>query len=196
MKPITSSDFASTLEPVLRRSITLEGDAVSGTQPLSDTLQARALVFPVDYTIPRELFNALFSTASQHFPAPVYLSLLERFADESETSDWLVDPDGYEEYRRTVYNLPLEQVLYAGDGSWVLILTTFNYGILGSRSQGFVDDVRAAAPALFDTSALIADFRTSVEAEGHDLRDSWFTELLDHVYGPDEAKRLLSSESM
>ena len=163
----------------------------------TDGAPARAIVFPVLYTLAEAQFEALRQAAATVGDRDgFYLHSVERHAPRpDQPQDWWISFDDYESYVRAV---SLENVLHSPSGRWGVLALQANELVVGG-SGAFTDALLDRWPSHVE-DAEIYGARRQVEAYLADLarigrRDTverWLPSLLTHTYGPDETARLLS----
>jgi len=164
---------------------------VHGSQPFRESMVARLLVYPIDYTmLESDQFGALAAAAAAVGDRTAYLAAYgDPEAGWQGTYDRrLVALDDFLDYKPHG-TLILEHVLYSPQGVWGLATSDGNYAVAGG-SQTFVDTLRRHLSWRED-EALRAFVRDSREI-GRDAAyvESWLRPLLEHVYGENGAAEL------
>lgn len=162
------------------------------SQPFRASIEARLLVYPIDYTmLTPEQFGALTVAAAAVGDATAYLA-----AFGPPDAGWqgihehcLVALDDFLEYRSKPDALILEHLLYSPRGTWGLVTSDGEYAAVGG-SQSFVDTLRRHLPEQ-ETEAVKALIRDSREAgRDDDHVERWLRPLVGHVYGENRAMNL------
>lgn len=159
------------------------------SQPFRESIEARLLVYPIDYTmLEPEQFGALAAAAATVGDRTAYLA-----ACGSPEAGWrgtyehcLVALDDFLDYKPKRDALVLEHLLYSPQGAWGLATSDGEYAVAGGP-QSFVDTLRRHLPQRED-EAVKALVRDSMEVgRDGDYVESWLRPLIEHVYGEDRA---------
>jgi hypothetical protein len=159
-------------------------------QPFRDTIEARLLIYPIDYTmLEAEQFAALAAAAATVGDLTAYVvpygareSGWEGTYDHS-----LLTLDDYLDYKPPD-TLIIEHLLYSPRGAWGVVTSHGEYAAVGG-AQGFVDTLRRHLPQREDEAVemLVREWREIGRSGGN---VSWLRPLIAHLYGEDRAARV------
>lgn len=165
--------------------------AVGGTVGIDDTVPARTLIYPLDYTFLDDAqFDALAHAARAIGESEAFVVEIDEtdphWASTSHHS-WI--PLELEAYRELAAKGILTHALLSKSGSWV-VRTSFDRFALGGGEQGFIGDMTAHLPRPPDRMVedFVSDMRELGAEGGADV--TWVLPILENVLGDRRAHEL------
>jgi hypothetical protein len=162
----------------------------SYTDPFSEALPARLLLYPIDYTLlDAEQVEAVARAARRYGNNPAYFA-----GFGGEERGWggtyghcLVDLGSFDDYRGANKVGNLEHFLFGMSGEWAAVTSDGEYALVAG-DEPFVREVAAALDYDQDQvlRSFISDWR---EAGGAGASVQWVPALLDHILGEGEGSR-------
>ena len=162
------------------------------SQPFRKSIEARLLVYPIDYTmLEPEQFGALAAAAATVGDRTAYLAGYgDPEAGWHGTYDHrVVALDDFLDYKPKG-QLILEHMLYSPQGAWGVATSHGDYAVAGGR-QSFVDALRRHLPQRENEAveAFVRDWREIGRGGGH---VDWLRPLIEHLYGEHRAATVWS----
>jgi hypothetical protein len=169
--------------------------------PFRDTVKNREILFPSDYFLSAQQFEAIMHCASNVGDKAAYITLIEGwkkgFSFLQSERHGVVNTSVYD-YNFTLADFipPLmETAFYSQSGSWGVITSHLNYAVVGGTEDFFsclgreidLDDSRSR----FMT--YLAEIAYHRNGEINDRVYRWSYQLVSHIYGRDRAKQLMKS---
>jgi hypothetical protein len=167
---------------------------VGTSHPFRDSIEARLLVYPIDYTmLAPEQFGAVAAAAAIVGDKTAYFAAYGNpEADWRGTSEHGVVALGdFLDYKPERNALILEHLLYSPQGAWGLATSDGEYAVVGG-SHDFVDTLRHHLPQREDEAvkAFVRDWTEIGRGDGA----GWLRPLIEHVYGEARAARMWDEE--
>ncbi len=190
VRKLTNEEFEQEVKPVLER--VLCEVPIFGLLPGQD-YQKRALLFPINFRLPKTEFSAVITAADAVGDTGFYLSLLERDERSGSVNDLyfsLLEAENYFGFSvRGIVSL-LENVMFSPNGSWCIKFVVDEHAVIGGSSL-FIDTLfnnlpKSAHEYLLD---FLEDCRYEKETWGHSL--DWLPPFLDYLYGQEQTNNLL-----
>jgi hypothetical protein len=169
--------------------------------PFTSQIPFRAIVYPVGYVLHPDEFQAVSGAAAIAGDDRLFAALLEE-----EGRPHFVLQSSFEDYEA----LPIagENALYGPSGTWGLMTSHLDHCVIGG-TRPFFDHLSSTFPAIEPGRApgepgrepiAFADqvhefLRDRFRSGKENAVQSWLPELLTHVYGSQEASRLLASHN-
>jgi hypothetical protein len=159
------------------------------TQPFSDRLPVRTLIYPIDYTmLSGAQFEALAGAAALEGDEEVYVipyGSLE--GGWGGTYDHRVIRLEFDDYRPDE-ELILEHLIYPSEASWGVVTSHGDFAVAGGSKQ-FIHRLREELGS--DESAMAISFlRDSEEIGKSGVNVDWVHRLVAHIFGDARARKL------
>ena len=206
MHILTETQYQAEAEPAFRLVFTTNNPSAD-EGVFTPNISSRKILHPCySYVEPQSLMEAIIAAASNLGDAGCYILLTcelpgkprHCYISLSEFADPEISPE-------TQLGLTFisDYFIYSERGKWGLALSGANYGLLGG-SPKFIEEVRAGFPELdeqvYEFLQYWRDERDDALSRG--LPDyispigNWLPQLLTHVYGAEEAEKLLHSAGL
>jgi len=161
--------------------------------PFSDTVESKALLYPVAYVLDRAEFVAVFQAASAVGDAAICASVVEGRVPVPRGPHWRLEHWEYDEYRELQDLGVLENALYSPTGKWGLLVSHEQHALVGG-SAVFVSALAKTFPDFEGSIDRFLAFWRENEVR-HNSDTTWIKGLFVHLFGPDHAQAMLLGKS-
>ncbi|RJQ44177.1 MAG: hypothetical protein C4534_06865 [Gaiellales bacterium] len=164
-------------------------------EPFHENTPARALVYPVETYPDDDLYFAIANAAAGLGEDEAYFSTIMDVTEDSyfAVDYWKLDLDEYpfneKGMKENGWIAILESTIYSTEGSWGVILTNRQFGLVGG-SNPFLDSLRNWIPDLDAQAGRFVDF-SWYGREGPGDSSAWLAGLLAHIYGEEKGAAIL-----
>jgi hypothetical protein len=164
------------------------------TDPFSDNLSARLLLYPIDYTIfDRRQYEAVAMAAHRAGSDRAYFA-----GYGGEDQGWggtyghgVVDLCSYDDYRGANASGALEHFLFGLEGDWGAVTSDGEYALLGGTPSFAAAVIEALG---YEQERVVRAFVSDWRAAGKaGASVAWVPSVLDHVLGAGEGSRAWDS---
>lgn len=167
-------------------------------EPFQPTTEKRAILYPVAYHLDQAEYASLAAASSAVGESEAFFSAIEgyRDGDFDEHDHWRVGLHSYpyEQLRHSGWFPLMESAIYSTTGSWGLLISHEQHAMVGGTAA-FMDSLLVAMPGLeIQVTEFLVTWKDNRDRLGSDV--TWLPELLEHVYGPEKAYRLMQAIGM
>jgi len=190
MKQLTERYFQEKLSKVFAR-VFESNDPFNN--PFNPGIHHRAILYPVAYQLEMTELQAIAIAAQAVGDDGFYFSVMER-SDELEHVypwHWYISLNSLEDYYTLSHPFVLENALYSPEGKWGIMISHEQHAVIGG-SNLFLDTLIYHFPGSPEEhlEAFLDTWKANHLRVGTNI--DWISNLLTHIYGVREAKRLLS----
>lgn len=164
-------------------------------QPFNEATPARLIIYPVETYPDDDLYFAIANAAATIGEDEAYFSTIMDATEDSyfAVDYWQLDLDEYpfneKGMRDNGWIAILESTMYSPRGSWGLITTNRQFGLVGG-SNPFMNALRQWIHDLDVQVVRFIDY-SWFGKDGPGDSSAWLPGLLEHVYGAEKAALLL-----
>ena len=204
MYTLTEPEFRQQAEPFLRQ-VFINDDQFD--QPFTPDILGRRIVYPCNGCIESPLINAIVAAAAKFGDTGCYISLLPTKHPYGHNNYYISLSEFMSVYAGTeeedvqkrlsldiqIYSLDL--VIYSSSGKWGIMTSHERHGLLGGSLE-FIEEIKAFVPKLDEQIyGFLERLRLLLVDTGRNppdvTRNKWLSGLLTHVYGQQEAEKIL-----
>lgn len=165
-------------------------------EPFRDRIAHRLLLWPVGFALDDAELAAVMDAVRAEGETSFCVSFLERpDEDESPKSDadarpwhWHIPLEQANEYR--ALTLPFENALYSPSGKWGIMISHEQHAAVGGDQRFLQTLLNHRAIAAKSSPGRFLEYWQDAHTNwGAEVK--WVPRLLDHIYGQDQAHRLM-----
>jgi hypothetical protein len=162
--------------------------------PFTNAMEARALLYPVAYTLERNEYDAVAQAARVVGDSAMCLSIpdIDDHSNHPEyPAHWLLEFRDFAQYEKLPRVGILENALYSPTGEWGLLISHEQHMVVGGSAE-FVETMVRGFPGA--ERALEEFLDTWAEhKQKRDVDTAWIHTLFVHLYGQEVGSDLYSS---
>lgn len=199
MRVLTEQEYLQEAKSALRQIFVNEN--YTG-EPFSPQISERRIIYEYHYKLTQPLDDVVFQAISKLKEEGVYWSLIWKLPEEdiqnpnycyislSEFTSLYIK-EKHKDYNKIRYFAVSENILFSPQGKWGIMFSDEGYALLGGVPE-FIEIIEQAFPEInSQVYAFLETLRVDKHMFSNTTNISWLRGLLTHIYGEEEAKKML-----